>query len=322
MSIYWDAIRQCFFIPAPTFTENDLPSQAGRVFIVTGGYTGVGKELSSMLYQKNGTVYLAGRSKDKADAAIADIQKAHPSSDGRVEFLKLDLADLTTIKPSVDDFLRREQRLDVLTNNAGVMTPPLGSLTAQSHELQMGTNCLGPYLFTTLLTPILQKTAATSPPGSVRVTWAASLATMGAPTGGVTFEANSGGVKIFHDRFTDYAQSKAANVFLSREYQSRIGNASNIASNAWNPGNLLSELQRHQRGLEAWFTAKLCYPPRLGGYTELFAGWSEEAGARENWGRYVGPWGRFVGLRSDIEGNGERAGRFWEWCERETKAYR
>ena len=139
-----------------------------------GGYAGCGKELSKILYGKNGTVYVAGRSKEKADAAIEEINKAHPSSDGKLEFLKVDLADLASVKASADDFLNREQRLDVLTNNAGVMIPPVGSKAAQGHELQMGTNVLGPFLFTQLLTPLLQKTAASSPPGSVRVTWAAS----------------------------------------------------------------------------------------------------------------------------------------------------
>ena len=59
------------------------------------------------------------------------------------------------------------------------MNPPQGSQTAQGYELQMGTNCLGPWLFTELLTPLLDRAAANSPRGSVRVTWAASLATMG-----------------------------------------------------------------------------------------------------------------------------------------------
>jgi len=40
MSAYLDSIRQCFFIPKPTLTENNLPNQSGRVFIVTGGYAG------------------------------------------------------------------------------------------------------------------------------------------------------------------------------------------------------------------------------------------------------------------------------------------
>ncbi|TKA83936.1 hypothetical protein B0A55_00202 [Friedmanniomyces simplex] len=323
-----DAFFQCFFIGTPPLTEKNLPDQTGRVLIVTGGYAGCGKELSKILYQKNGTVYLAGRSKDKALAAMAEINTLHPSSDGRLEFLQLDLADLASIKASVQDFLARETRLDVLTNNAGIMTPPKGSLTPTSHELQMGTNCLGPYLLTHLLTPLLQKTAAASPPGSVRVTWAASLATAFSPKGGVTFDDDdpktnnaASSPKVFGDRHTDYAQSKACNALLAREYQARRGDAAGIVSNAWNPGNLQSELQRHQTFAERVVTKALIYPTVLGAYTELFAGWSEAAGEEGNRGRYIGPWGRFVVLRRDVAGNEVGAKRFWEWCERETGRY-
>ncbi|KAK4544627.1 hypothetical protein LTR36_004199 [Oleoguttula mirabilis] len=320
MSTWLDALRQCFFIPAPTLTEKNLPDQSGRVFIVTGGYAGVGKELCKILYQKNGTVYVAGRSPDKADAAIDEFKRAFPSSDGKLEFLKLDLADLPTIKASAEDFQKREQRLDVLTNNAGVMTPPAGSKTAQSYELQMGTNCLGPYLFTHYLTPLLQKTAASSLPGSVRVTWAASLMTLAAPKGGIAWDDKTGGAKVHNDRATDYAQTKAGNALLAKEYDSRYGK-DGIVSNAWNPGNLASELQRHQTWIEAVITKALVHPAVYGGYTELFAGWSEEAGREENRGKYIGPWGRFVVLRKDIEENVEGAKRFWEWCEAESKQY-
>ncbi|GAB7359035.1 hypothetical protein MBLNU230_g5107t1 [Neophaeotheca triangularis] len=320
MSFYLDSFRQCFFIPPPTFTEKDLPDQTGRVFIVTGGYTGVGKELCKYLYAANGTVYIAGRSQTKADKGLADIKAHAPASKGKLEFLQLDLADLPSIKASAQEFLGKEKRLDVLTNNAGVMVPPAGSQTAQAHELQMGTNCLGPYLFTLLLTPVLQRTAATSPPGSVRVTWAASLATAFSPTNGVTLDPSTKSPKLHNNPPIDYAQSKACNVLLAKEYQKRHGAESGVVSNAWNPGNLASDLQRHQKGLQAWATMLLTYEPGLGGLTELFAGWSPQAGRRENWGRYIGPWGRFAELRGDVR-DSEKAGEFWEYCERETKQY-
>jgi len=317
MAAWLDTLRQCFWIAKPAFTEQNLSDQTGRVFIVTGGYAGVGKELSKFLYQKNGTVYLAGRSKGKGDAAIEEIRKSVSSSDGHLEFLQLDLADLSTIKGSVEDFMRREQRLDVLTNNAGVMAPPVGSKSAQGYELQMGTNVLGPWLFTELLTPLIQKTAKSSPPGSVRVTWAASLVTVVAPKDGVLFEGDA--PKAFNDRRADYAQSKAANVLLARTYQAKYGK-DGITSNAWNPGNLRSELQRYQQGLEKWVTALLVYPPVLGAYTELFAGWSDEPAKPENKDKYIGPWGQFVTLRKDLQDTPQEQ-VLWEWCENECRQY-
>lgn len=201
------------------------------------------------------------------------------------------------------------------------MTPPEGSTTQQSHELQIGTNVLGPWLFTELLTPLLAKTASTSPAGSVRVTWAASLATLFSPKNGIAWsDATKTTPKVHNDRRADYAQSKSSNCLLAKEYAVRHGNASGIISNAWNPGNLASELQRHMSSVEAFITSLIVYPPVYGGYTELFAGWSEEAGRKENAGKYVVPWGRFGVLRKDVEVSQEGA-KLWEWCERESKPY-
>jgi retinol dehydrogenase-12 len=95
--------------------------------LITGGYAGIGYHLTHLLYTKHATIYLAGRSEDKARAAIAKWEAACPQSKGRLVLLYLDLADLTTIKPSVEAFLAKESRLDVLVNNAAVMVPPTGS---------------------------------------------------------------------------------------------------------------------------------------------------------------------------------------------------
>lgn len=83
------------------------------------------------MYQRNATVYVAGRREETAQRAIDDLKSAHPESRGRLEFLPLDLSDLSTIKASVDKFLAKEERLDVLWNNAGVMGTPSTVKTKQ-----------------------------------------------------------------------------------------------------------------------------------------------------------------------------------------------
>jgi retinol dehydrogenase-12 len=143
------------FPPAATYTETSLPELRGKVYIVTGATVSVGKELARLLYSRNGTVYLAARSADRANTSISWIRESHPSSQGMLHLVHLELGDLATIKPSIDGFLAKETRLDVLFNNAGVMVPPQGSTTKQGYELQLGTNCVDPFLFTKLLTPLL-----------------------------------------------------------------------------------------------------------------------------------------------------------------------
>src|ERR1700760_3566899 len=112
-----------------------------------------------MLYGKNARVYVAARDETKSAAAITRLKACHPSSSGQLFYLPLDLADLPSVKQSAEAFLARESRLDVLFNNAGVMIPPQGSLTKQGYELQLGTNCVGPFLFTRCLEPLLVSTA-------------------------------------------------------------------------------------------------------------------------------------------------------------------
>lgn len=146
---------------------------------------------------------------------MATIRRRHPCSSGQILFLHLDLADLSTIRRSVDEFLSRESRLDVLWNNAGVMWPPQGSVTAQGYELQLGTNNVGHFLFTKLMYPVLAKTARTSPTASVRVVWVSSAAALRAPTPAVNF-ANMD-YKNDESPQYKYTRSKAGNVLHACE---------------------------------------------------------------------------------------------------------
>jgi retinol dehydrogenase 12 len=128
LSYVWYILRnglgQQFFVPPAPLTEKNLPDQTNRVFMITGGYAGVGQEVASILYGANGTVWIVGRSESKAAAAEERIKAEHPGSSGKLHFLKVDLSDLTTIKPAVEDFKRRNEsgKLHWLNNNAGVMT--------------------------------------------------------------------------------------------------------------------------------------------------------------------------------------------------------
>ena len=93
---------------------------------MTGAYSGIGLELCQILYEHNATVYVAGRSRSKAADAISNVKTKSPKSSGHLEFLFVDLMDLSSLKSSVETFLAQEDRLDVLVNNAGVSQTPNG----------------------------------------------------------------------------------------------------------------------------------------------------------------------------------------------------
>lgn len=250
-----------------------------QVYIITGANTGVGKDLAHILYSKNAKVYVGSRSKEKGTKAIEELRARSPQSKGELVLLQLDLADLTTIKAPVEEFLSRETRLDVLFNNAGVMAPPQGSKSAQGYELHLGTNNVGPHLLTRLLTPMLVATAkAEAEAGrraAVRVVWVSSLATeCFSPTGGVEMEHLN-----YHGDATwmyKYGVSKAGNYLQATEF-ARRHRGDGVVSVAVNPGNLDSELYRTQPSLLGRFMKTfVLWPSVYGAYTELFGGLSPE----------------------------------------------
>ncbi|KAG8678437.1 hypothetical protein FRC08_017779 [Ceratobasidium sp. 394] len=143
----------------PDWSTDQIPDLTGQTMIVTGGNAGIGRETSKALLNKNAKVYLAARSKSKADKAIEWLKT---ETGGRAPiFLELDLADLASVRQAAEEFRRKEPELHVLFNNAGVMVSPVELKTADGYDLQFGTNVLGHYLFTTLLLPTLIHTAQT-----------------------------------------------------------------------------------------------------------------------------------------------------------------
>ena len=318
-----------FFPPTPVFTERDVGKQEGKVFLVTGGYSGIGFEISKALYQHKGHVYIAGRSEEKANQAIKAIQESTPDHDGgRIDFLYLDLEDLSTIKTAVQDLSAKESKIDVVWNNAGVSQPPVGSVSKQGHELQMAVNCLGPFLLVKLLMPLLEAGVASSVPGSgsVRVLWASSqFMELSAPSGGIIIPELRNPPR---DKARNYCNSKTGNLFLATEFARRFGSSKGLVSAAYNPGASSTNLFRHTPwlGVLAW---PLMYKPQLAALTALYAGLSEEITVETN-GCYVIPWGRIsTSLREDLQnatldredGGTGIASEFWEFCEESTEAY-
>ncbi|KAM0247231.1 hypothetical protein ACHAQJ_009939 [Trichoderma viride] len=316
------------FPPKPSFTEEDLPDLQGKVYIVTGSNTGAGKELARLLYSKNASIYLLARSEDKTNNAIADIRHAYPASNGDMAFLRLDLADLSTIKATVDRFLAAETKLHVLFNNAGVMSPEKNvSKTAQGHELHFGVNCLGTFVLTELLTPILVATARLEPPSTVRVIWVASSASEMFAKKDIGIEPEAFDRPEKRSSMERYGLSKVGNWAHGVEY-ARRHQAEGVVSVPLNPGNFDSDLYReHGTGMKI-LTKPMKYPPVKGAYTELFAGLSPEI-TIEKTGTWVIPFGRIYPIREDLnlatktEAEGGTGGtlKFWEWTEAKVREY-
>lgn len=316
------------FPPAAAFTEHHVPSLEGKVYIVTGGNSGIGFELAQLLYSKHARVYLACRSATKTQAAMASIQEANPDSRGTLTHIHLDLADLSTIKASAQEFLAKETTLTVLFNNAGVMHPPAGSKTVQGYDMQLGVNCVGAFLFTKLLTPVLVSTAKVQSQGSVRIVWVSSSALDGlSPPGGV--EMDNLDYHLDRSSWFRYGSSKAGNYLHATESGRRLA-ADGVLSIPCQPGNLDSELYRDQTSIARWFLRRtVLWPSIYGAYTLLFAGLAEEVVGKQGTGDWVVPWGRYLPVRRDVyeaskprtEGGSGIARDFWNWSETQVQKY-
>ncbi|MCJ1456680.1 hypothetical protein MMC28_007043 [Mycoblastus sanguinarius] len=318
-----------FFPPSPPLTGSNLPNQAGKVFIITGGSSGIGFELAKILYIAGGTVYIMTRTEASALKAIDEIKDsatASTSEFGILKFIHLDLADLSTIPASVAAFCAAETRLDVLFNNAGIASSPLDYKTAQGIEPHFGINCVGPFLLTKLLLPVLSSTAAQAPSNSVRIVWTSSiLVDMLAPKGGVTIKQLT---NPDDNRNEHYSASKAGNWFLASEYHARLKDTG-IVSLTQNPGSLRTNVWRTTPGLYYYPYYFLLSKSIGGAYTNLWAGLSEDITLKDG-GRYVVPFGRWhsfpredvlLALKGENDGGTGEAMEFWSWCEEQVEPY-
>jgi NAD(P)-dependent dehydrogenase (short-subunit alcohol dehydrogenase family) len=139
-----------------------LPRAEGRTFLVTGGNAGIGYFVGEQLAGTGATVVLGSRDTAKAEAAMASIVSRVPGAE--VRHLGLDLADLASLKRSVDAL--ELDRLDAVVHNAGVaLDHPPRRETKDGLELMFATNHLGHFALTGLLAPLLLAT-----PGSRIVT--------------------------------------------------------------------------------------------------------------------------------------------------------
>jgi NAD(P)-dependent dehydrogenase (short-subunit alcohol dehydrogenase family) len=212
------------------WTSENIPRLDGKTILVTGATSGLGLESARVLAQRGATVILAGRSREKAQAASSELLNEQP--DARLEPLALDLTDLASIRRAASDVVARHKRLDVLLNNAGVMATPY-LRTKDGFELQFGTNHLGHFALTGALFGLLQQTR-------------------GARVVSVTSGAHRLGRMRFDDphwergyqRWPAYGMSKLANILFTNELARRLQLADiDMLSAAAHPGYANTNLQ-------------------------------------------------------------------------------
>jgi NAD(P)-dependent dehydrogenase (short-subunit alcohol dehydrogenase family) len=212
------------------WTQQDIPDLSGKIAVVTGANSGLGFESTKELARHGATVVMAVRNMEKGKKAEADILEEVPGA--KLDLMKLDNADLSSVHAFADAFKEKYDRLDLLLNNAGVMAIPRQE-TADGFEMQLGVNHLAHFALTGLLLDVL-----TGTPGA-RVH---SVSSSAAFTGQINFDDLMGEEE--YSRWGAYGQSKLANAMFATELDRRLKEAGyDTIANSSHPGFVMGNLQ-------------------------------------------------------------------------------
>jgi NAD(P)-dependent dehydrogenase (short-subunit alcohol dehydrogenase family) len=209
-----------------------VPDLSGKLAVVTGANSGLGFGLAKRLAAADADVVMAIRSKAKGEAAIAEIRREIPAA--KLSIKELDLASLESVAALGEELAAQGQPIDVLINNAGVMTPPQRQETSDGFELQFGANHLGHFALTGHLLPLLRAAK------SARVVTVSSIS---ATQRGLDFDdANA---RQGYKPMPSYGVAKLAQLMFAVELDRRSSRSGwGVMSNAAHPGlsktNLLS----------------------------------------------------------------------------------
>jgi NAD(P)-dependent dehydrogenase (short-subunit alcohol dehydrogenase family) len=226
-------------IPSPPlrrgtrWSEADIPDLTGTTAVVTGANSGIGLETAAALAAAGARVILACRNDTKGEAAAEVIRERHSAAE--LDIVRIDTADLDSVRTAATDILDRTNRLDLLVNNAGVAWPPY-ALTPQGVEMQLATNFLGHFALTGLLLDRLQAAPA------ARVV---SLTSLAHHLGRLRLDDLA--LARRYQPFAAYAQSKLAVVSFTIELQRRLDKArSPMRALTAHPGGSRTELLRNE----------------------------------------------------------------------------
>jgi NAD(P)-dependent dehydrogenase (short-subunit alcohol dehydrogenase family) len=265
------------------FRVEDVPSVVGKVFVITGGNSGIGFEAARALVAKGGEVVLACRDANKMAAAATNLRTTIAGA--KVHEVVLDLSSLQSIAAASTTLARLTPKVDVLINNAGVMALPERA-TVDGFEMQFGTNHLGHFAWTGLVLPLVMA----APKGRV-VTVSSLLHRKGT----IDFEAIPK-PKIY-DENKQYSMSKLANVLFSYELDRKLKRANSQAlALACHPGYSSTNLQAvgaEMKGsrllgvVMAMSNAIVAQPATMGMLGTLYAATGSDIVGAE----YIGPTG-------------------------------
>ncbi len=208
--------------------------------MITGADGGIGREITRALARQGATLVMACIDENDARPVCERIQKE--SGNDAIEMMQLDLASLASIRQFATSFSEQYPQLHVLINNAGVYCAKRQK-TAEGFEKTIGINCLGPFLLTHLLLPVLKKT-----PHARIINVSSNAYAQG------RLDLNDLHLNKRYQGFKAYANSKLAVVLFTLELAERLQD-SGITVNAVHPGHVATNIWNMWPG--TWYQALL-----------------------------------------------------------------
>lgn len=258
---------------------SDIPQKKDGLAVITGSTEGVGYQDALALSAAGWNVIMMGRNTQKGAESIARIQKNNPKA--KIRFEQIDLAKLSSINDFASRMIANGSAIDLLINNAGIMTPPKRLETADGFEIQFGTNHIGHFALTAQLLPLLRKSS------DARVVTVSSVANR---AGQINFDDLQW--ESSYAPMKAYGQAKLANLMFALELQRQSEKHGwGITSLASHPG--VSRTNLLITGAGRWsfagvmrtFFPFLFQPPAQGALPTLYAATSPDASG----GSYYGP---------------------------------
>jgi len=207
---------------------------AGKVCLITGANSGIGKATALGLATLNATIVMVARDKDKGEAAQLEVRTRSGNKD--VDLMVADLSSQDSVRELAHDFKSRYKRLNVLVNNAGIFLPKR-IVTVDGLEATFATNHLGHFLLTNLLLGLLK---TSSPSRIINLTSSAHRGTE------IDFEDLQGEKR--YSGYHAYSQSKLANVLFTYQLAKML-NGTGVTANCLHPGVVRTGFGKDQGGL-------------------------------------------------------------------------
>ncbi|OTG82256.1 SDR family NAD(P)-dependent oxidoreductase [Acinetobacter sp. ANC 4648] len=239
-----------------------------KTILITGANAGIGLQTAEDLIKEGHHVILACRNFEKAEQAKLQLELL---GTGKIDLIQLDLNSLKQVNHAAEDVLKKYEHLDVIINNAGLISTHLDS-TEDGFEKHFGVNYLGHFLWTLKLLPLLKKSA------QGRIIHLSSIAHWVGSIQPNKFKAENN--SNYHT-FLSYGSSKLQNLLFSNLLAQQL-EGTNVTSNALHPGVVDSDLYRQLPKFQYMFVSLVLIPPakpaKLIKQMALDASWANKNG--------------------------------------------